>query len=413
MQAAIMPAIALAAALAALPLRGQDQAFVPDLCAVELPCSDVAATAAFYREALACTLLRDTAPAHCVLQLGPLQLLLRQTAPSAATLAMPWLSLNVEVADLATAVAAATAHGGSCLQPEPQPFALGSSVEVRDPAGNAVHLLTRRQRALADGAAPRLFNVGWHVADLAVSERFWTAFGEQVFSRDFLPDTLPMQRHGAAALVFHRVGVQAPLAAARPALYFAVPSLGAVQPALASALGRLPLPTATPLGRGLRLRDPDGLGVVVVERGAARLWFERMLTTLPGTWQAKSTKGWESQTRFLRMALDSVLVEDDPQNDPANAMLSCITMDGDRLLLTHYCHAGNQPRLVADLATATETTITFRFLDGGNLASRDVGHMDEMQLVVDGPDRLRTRWQWYQDGASRPLEEIAYQRRRP
>lgn len=148
----------------------------------------------------------------------------------------------------------------------------------------------------------------------------------------------------------------------------------------------------------------------MVERGAARLWYERLLAVLPGTWHAKSTKGWESETRFHCMAADSVLVEDDPQGDPADAMLSCITMDGDRLLLTHYCHAGNQPRLVADLASATATAITFRFLDGGNLASRDVGHMDEMRLVIDGPDRVCEQWQWYQDGVQRPMEEIVLRR---
>jgi predicted enzyme related to lactoylglutathione lyase len=408
-------------AAASPPCGPQDPAtaFVPDLCAVELPCTDVAATAAFYRDALAWNVVRDTAPAHCVLQQtttrqGALQLLLRQTQRDAAPAGTPWLSLNVEVADLKAAVAAAIAHGGSCARTEPQPFALGNSVEVRDPAGNAVHLLTLADRPLAAGAASRLFNVGWHVADLAATERFWTGFGLQVFARDFLPDTLPMQRHGAAALVFHRGGGRQPLAASarRPVLYFAVAALTAAEPQLAAAgmQPSAPFPTPTPLGRALRLRDPDGLGIAVVERGAARLCFERLLAALPGTWHASSTAGWASRTRFARKARDSVLVEDDPQGDAADAMLSCITMDGDRLLLTHYCHAGNQPRLVADLATATATSITFRFLDGGNLASRDVGHMDEMQLVIDGPDRLRTQWQWYQDGVQRPMEAIVYER---
>jgi hypothetical protein len=47
-------------------------------------------------------------------------------------------------------------------------------------------------------------------------------------------------------------------------------------------------------------------------------------------------------------------------------------LDGDRLLLTHYCDAGNRPRMVAR-AAADGKTVEFDFLDVSG--SEQFGHM--------------------------------------
>ena len=45
-------------------------------------------------------------------------------------------------------------------------------------------------------------------------------------------------------------------------------------------------------------------------------------------------------------------------------------------------------------------------MDGANLASRDVGHMDAMVMRIEGPDRFTSRWTWHADGVSQWTEEI-------
>ncbi len=64
-------------------------------------------------------------------------------------------------------------------------------------------------------------------------------------------------------------------------------------------------------------------------------------------------------------------------------MISMFNLDGDRVMMTHYCSAGNQPRMVAS-ASPDGKTFTFAFLDVTNLATPDAGHMN--RLVISMPD---------------------------
>ena len=55
-------------------------------------------------------------------------------------------------------------------------------------------------------------------------------------------------------------------------------------------------------------------------------------------------------------------------------------LDGERLLLTHYCVSKTQPRLQATTFENDGRKVSFTFLDGGNLPTRDKGHMDKVVL---------------------------------
>jgi hypothetical protein len=63
-------------------------------------------------------------------------------------------------------------------------------------------------------------------------------------------------------------------------------------------------------------------------------------------------------------------------------MVSMFHLDGpNRLLLTHYCGSGNQPRMQASVS-ADGKTFTFSFVDATNLATPDAGHMQKMVLTM-------------------------------
>lgn len=81
-------------------------------------------------------------------------------------------------------------------------------------------------------------------------------------------------------------------------------------------------------------------------------------------------------------------------------------------MLTHYCAAKNQPRMVLSSWDPKTGEAVFEFLDATGIDSRDEGHMDQAVLRFDDdpPDRLSAKWSWYQDGAESWFEEIVYER---
>jgi hypothetical protein len=85
-------------------------------------------------------------------------------------------------------------------------------------------------------------------------------------------------------------------------------------------------------------------------------------------------------------------------------------LDGNRLMLTHYCIAKNQPRLVATSLTDEGKTITFTFLDGTNLPTRDRGHMDKAVFRFVDDNHITSRWTWFQNGEEKWMEEIQLER---
>jgi hypothetical protein len=153
-------------------------------------------------------------------------------------------------------------------------------------------------------------------------------------------------------------------------------------------------------------------GPVPVSAEAARAAFER-IQALAGRWRGSSTRGWTDTIRVRVIARGSAVVMDaggaaegGAGAHPGEEMMTVFYLDHGRLMLTHYCVARNHPRLVAVSAEGGGRVLEFRFVDGANLASRDVGHMDSMVMRIDAPDRFTSRWTWHAGGVSQWTEEI-------
>jgi hypothetical protein len=134
---------------------------------------------------------------------------------------------------------------------------------------------------------------------------------------------------------------------------------------------------------------------------------------LEGSWQTQSTKGWEDKSTFKTIAGGSCVMEQEFENNPAMAMVTMYYLNGETLMLTHYCVAKNAPRLKATEISDDLKTVTFTFVDGANLPSRDKGHMDKALFAFTGQDTYTTKWTWYQDGKEQWMEEVKCQRAKP
>ena len=139
--------------------------------------------------------------------------------------------------------------------------------------------------------------------------------------------------------------------------------------------------------------------------------FER-LKALAGTWVGRSTKGWEDEVTIDVIAGGSVVRSTSFNAHPGETMLTLFHMDGDRLMLAHYCVARNQPRMVATRFEEEGRKVAFDFLDATNLPRPGAGHMHSSRFEFRDADHFTSRWTWFQDGSERWMEEIVYERKR-
>ena len=125
------------------------------------------------------------------------------------------------------------------------------------------------------------------------------------------------------------------------------------------------------------------------------------LAALEGDWMLLDEEGRETEvvgSSFRLTAGGSALVETMfPDSADGHEMVNMYHADGDRILMTHYCAAGNQPRLVVE-ATDDENRLELRFESITNLASPEATYMSQAVYVFHDDDRLTTRWRSMADG---------------
>ena len=119
---------------------------------------------------------------------------------------------------------------------------------------------------------------------------------------------------------------------------------------------------------------------------------------LAGEWVGKGPgkDGHDVTVKYAVTAGGSAVVETIfPGTD--HEMVTVIHRDGDDLLLTHYCHLGNQPQMKAT-ANGDGKKIEFKFVRATNLKSDKDRHMHEATYTFVDKDTLKSEWTLYNDG---------------
>jgi len=119
--------------------------------------------------------------------------------------------------------------------------------------------------------------------------------------------------------------------------------------------------------------------------------FER-LKALEGEWidveGIFGTKGAVAVT-YRVTGGGTAVVESFPVGTPGE-MVTVYHRDGNDLVLTHYCSAGNQPRMRAK--TVSGNTLAFAFDGGANIDRATTSHMHSVKFEFLGPDEIRATW---------------------
>ena len=129
---------------------------------------------------------------------------------------------------------------------------------------------------------------------------------------------------------------------------------------------------------------------------------------LAGEWEAKTADGTARLTYELTGA-GTTLVERETA-DKMPGMMTMYHLNGGRLMLTHYCMAGNQPRMEARSYDSKTGQIEFKFLDATNLKSPNDGHMHNVTIRIIDHDHLVSDWEFYEGGTKKFSESVEYTR---
>jgi hypothetical protein len=131
------------------------------------------------------------------------------------------------------------------------------------------------------------------------------------------------------------------------------------------------------------------------------------LKALVGDWDAESSHG-KAHSRFELIAGGSVLLEHFTEPG-GQEMLTAYHLDGSRLVLTHYCVAGNQPQMVAEKFDSASGELDFAFAGGSNIAP-GAGHMHDAVFHLASNDHFDAKWDFVEAGKVKFSEEIHYTR---
>jgi hypothetical protein len=133
----------------------------------------------------------------------------------------------------------------------------------------------------------------------------------------------------------------------------------------------------------------------VSAQSTAAAGFEK-LKPLVGEWEGTGPHGSTNISYQLVSGGSAIMETLVPTGEPS--MVTMYHLNSDKLMMTHYCSIGNQPRMQAEVLDSEIKKINFTFVDVTNLANRAAGHMIGLTLTFDDKDHLMQVWTWREAG---------------
>src|SRR6202165_2459405 len=144
------------------------------------------------------------------------------------------------------------------------------------------------------------------------------------------------------------------------------------------------------------------LSIVAFAQTEAQKSFDK-LKTLAGSWEGRVTtvpQHAEMEGKLMQVSLRATSMGNALMHEMTGAgrpddPITMLYLDGDRLLLTHYCDAGNRPRMAGKLSPDGKT-VEFDFLDVAG--STQYGHMHHAVFTVIDANHHVEDWTYMAPG---------------
>jgi len=117
-----------------------------------------------------------------------------------------------------------------------------------------------------------------------------------------------------------------------------------------------------------------------------------IMKSLEGTWSGIEIKDGQKTPVKVQYRLTSggTAVEEIFSPGTPKEMVSLYTVDGGKLLMTHYCTLGNQPRM--KLSESKPGKIKLTMVDATGMESPREPHMGGLALTLKGKNKLIHEW---------------------
>lgn len=126
----------------------------------------------------------------------------------------------------------------------------------------------------------------------------------------------------------------------------------------------------------------------------------KKIKSLAGEWQGKRAQDGKSVNATYELVSNGSTVMETlmPSDEPT--MVTMYHMNGDKVMMTHYCAVNNQPRM--ESVPSESGMVKFALKDISNLASPEDGHMVKMSIAFKDDDHITHTWTFKQAGEEMP-----------
>jgi len=155
------------------------------------------------------------------------------------------------------------------------------------------------------------------------------------------------------------------------------------------------------------------IGVVAAvtpsDEGKTSPAFEK-LKSLAGTWKARDNDGKSFAVSYKVVSAGTAVMETMDMHEHEASMITMYHADGDKLMLTHYCSMGNQPRMRAQGLSKDDSSLEFAFVDISNLINPADAYMSGLVIRFKDADHFSEQWTMHKKGTEDHAETFEYER---
>jgi len=167
----------------------------------------------------------------------------------------------------------------------------------------------------------------------------------------------------------------------------------------------LPLVAAFTLSAAAIAQSGVAMSSDSAKTSEAQASFDR-LKALAGSWEGSLDGKPANLNVTMRVtSMGNTLMHEMKMAGLPDNPITMFHLDGEKLVLTHYCDAGNQPHMVATVSPDGKT-ITFDFVSATNLLATQAGHMQHVVFTLIDANHHTEEWEFAMAGGKKEIGSL-------